>query len=364
MSYSNIPQHNKKTPKGYVTQVAAHPRKNNRQKQQLKVDSPGSRKNLVELSDQDMQDSAVVLIQETRQMLHKQSPQDVVTSLKNAIDNFLDEEIVLDYSSDQEVNTSEYDGISDDEALSWAHNGFHPEGNWKTWKTFGFEPEEAHGWEAQEVSIGEALRWKNIGPEDYLEWKETRKASMDCFAWKIRNFTPEEMVKCLDANIFVAEASNMKRFGPIVEVAEVAARHNLDLKTLERWRERNIAFDQADKWLQKGYTPAKAQKLVEAGKKPEDVKDLRNNAPLPGTSWAKINKHATANGWTMKEPKKQERYGYYGGEAPKVYCELTKKGQTLYAHFTSSGRFLKLSHSPRSWLGGERKLKDSLGLLQ
>lgn len=365
MPKENVSSHTKTTNSGKKVYVNDYSRNSNKSNSSSAVQPP-EKENLVQLTKEELKESALTLLGQTRRQMssHRHSPKSVIVSLKRAVDTLLE---AADPSIETKNNAPLVNGTIEEitppieNYPDWHQAGFSQESEWYTWKTFGFGAEAAHNWEKLGVPIAEAIKWKSVGPDEYHEWRQSELLPSVASNWKQAGITAEEAKICTQEKVNINDAQFFKKLGPLEEIQKIRSQHPITRKETEKWLERGIQIQDIGKWIEKGYTPAKAEATIKRGKTVEIAKDLRSKAPLPGTSWKKINDAAQKHGWKMSPPEKIHT-DYEG--ASKFVCQITKNDYVRYAHFNHKGRFLKLTISKNVWSHGSRKLQDAIDVIE
>lgn len=354
MDKTKVSSHTRKTPSGELASVSEHLRSQTIKEEETptkKTIQAAKKSHLLQLDEESLRASADVFILDTnRQLFGRTSDvKNVLLTMKKMLDNLLSE---IPEEERGEIDSDDILFALNPETSRWSSHGFGSEDDWETWESLQVPPEEAELWKNMNVSVMEASIWRDVGPAEYKSWKDAGASPHEAAQWKYAKFTPEEFKFCVAHNIHRYEAVSIRNIGPLQDMVKIMKDNRIDSGAVRRWLNQDIPINHITAWIQKGYTPGKAAKLQEKNITPEKAKDLRNGAPVPGTSWKKLTKITKENGWTVGEaiPLRQNQ----------VCFKLTKNGQSeCYMHFTSTGRFLKLTFKPGGYGHITKRIEDT-----
>lgn len=291
----------------------------------------------------ELEQQSLALIEFARGIVKEKNvtPKEITSALGRAIDELLGEN-----NDNTETISSQY--------------GEKKHLDYRVWKTFRFDESDAEAWIEANVPLAEAVRWRDIPPSEYANWKATGCSPPVCSRWHKKHFLAEEMQICVENNISTDEAKYLKTFGDLKIIVTTMADHHMNRKDILKWYRYGVPVEQISGWVTRGYPPGKASKFIQQNKKPEDVKDMRQGAPVMGSAWKKIADHADRGGWTIHPPKPQINYSR---NTTILVCEMEKNDKRLYVHFTRSGQFLKILRTKNVAARGERKLQGALRII-
>lgn len=331
----------------------------------------GVRHKNVGLSDHEKANAAKKLIEQVKSQMTSYGATDeqrlrLAASVRDALQELLGESEI---NSDQ--NFSEVDEVVfalDPETSKWASVGITPDMPWQVWDNLGFSPEEARGWLDKGYTAAQATQWREFGPDLHEEWIQTVN---DCSAgpsvteheissalmWASRGHTPEEYKFCSDNNINIRQAAFGQSLGDVKTFCSLMADWNMSEVDMRKWADTVVPPEDIHGWLEKGYSPTRAETLTKKGKSSKDVPDLMGDEPLPGKAWPKFKESFTSLGWTQSEVV-VPRYP----EGSKIV--MIKKGTAEIALlFKSNGKFVRLYQGWRR-RGDPKTIKSALETLK
>lgn len=211
------------------------------------------------------------------------------------------------------------------------------------WKAFGFSPEATKGWLDLSVPLPVSLKWKKVNPAHYVAWEALGVNETAAEDWESRGCTPEEVRHWgTDTDKWSATFQMLRGLGPAEHVAPLANEHNLSVSDVTEWAASTIPIEDAKKWVGKGYSVKKAEKLRSQGSQPEDVPDRKKGELFTTPSWKRISVAAKENGWSVSGPERIQAYAY----ADRVFVTFEKNKKTLYGIFGTGGQFRGAVTSP------------------
>lgn len=217
----------------------------------------------------------------------------------------------------------------------------------KTWQMFGYTPEYAKRWIEAGLNLPQAMKWaavynlKNYDPAEIAKW-ETHNALLDPYEvirWLENAIPSERAIEWTLAGGNYFDGNKWLKSFPDVNPTKLFQTYQsgMSISQLRPWIEKNILGDAVAQFVAKGYTPAAAKKVIDAGHTPETAPDKKNGEPIPGRSWKQIATVAARIPGLKKDIKDNSHY---------FSCELTKPGldELIVIRFRKSGQFVEANY--------------------
>lgn len=157
-------------------------------------------------------------------------------------------------------------GFEFNDAEEWLGAGVKDAATAREWQKAEALPDEAEDWRAQGFTAKDYKRWNNAGVGDSEEAKAWTDAGLNpnqYEQWDNEGFDLDTTKAWRDAGIKRAE-----------DAAEWVNEEIDDPAVAKAWKKRKFEPEEARDWLEAGVTdPKEADRLIEQGKSPEDLKD-------------------------------------------------------------------------------------------